>query len=638
MRNSRLALALAALLILVLGWSLHSSLAQEFLVQNEQAFNIEAGTVFEILAVTDETDAQVSWVLTEERQFVEAGRDRIFRTRFAKTGNYILDGGVYSPTNKTGIRKTLKIAVTAPTPLPTGTGATEIPEPLFVETEPALQGNGLVLQEEGFVFAIKGNRAAAPFTLDLNAESDTNGDGNPENDNDAEKTFFITDATPLHVWIVAPVTKRTIHIGAGAQEKTITLYGNGESIAAPEIESEVGENGAVLFSVRFVDDEKPDTPLHYEWDFGDGTQSLLTSPEHVYAVNDTYTVRVNVINLDSALSLATAETTANVTNAGAVPPPETPGEEPQGNGSGVGSFLWTILKGLLLLLVAVGIGLGAMFLLARFRKSGGLQKKLDQIESTLVPKKEGKKGETSPKSVIDVAPPMELKRTQEKESVVQDKKETPKPAAPATPVKPEEAPTPSWLKKGLDASATTKPAAATPAPKAPTSPVAQPPTPKPVATPPAPKPEAPKAPPAPTPTPPPAPKAPVAPPPELPKSAPVEQSKQETVTPPWLNGMGEETKPAPIVPKKEPTPTPAPKPVPTPAPVAPPAPEKKEMTPVQAPTPPAPSKPVEVKKEPTSMPIPEAKKESTDDEEPIAFIRADSIEEQNGKKEDQTNI
>src|SRR3989344_6712785 len=151
MRNSRLALALAALLILVLGWSLHSSLAQEFLVENEQAFNIEAGTVFEILAVPDETDAQVSWVLTEERQFVEAGRDRIFRTRFAKTGNYILDAGVYSPTQKTGIRKTLRITVTTPTPLPTGTGALETPEPLFVETAPALQGNGLVLKEEGSI-------------------------------------------------------------------------------------------------------------------------------------------------------------------------------------------------------------------------------------------------------------------------------------------------------------------------------------------------------------------------------------------------------------------------------------------------------------------------------------------------------
>ena len=136
MRSSRLALALTGLIVLVLGLSFRASNAQEFAVQNEQLLTMEAGTVFEILAVPDEADAQVSWVLTEERQFVEAGRDRIFRTRFAKTGNYILDAGVYSPTQKTGIRKTLRITVTTPTPLPTGTGALETPEPLFLETLP----------------------------------------------------------------------------------------------------------------------------------------------------------------------------------------------------------------------------------------------------------------------------------------------------------------------------------------------------------------------------------------------------------------------------------------------------------------------------------------------------------------------
>ena len=672
MRSSRLALALTGLIVLVLGLSFRASNAQEFAVQNEQLLTMEAGTVFEILAVPDEADAQVSCVLTEERQFVEAGRDRIFRTRFAKTGNYILDAGVYSPTQKTGIRKTLRITVTTPTPLPTGTGALETPEPLFVETVPALQGNGLVLKEEGSIFQIKGNPAAAPFTLDLNTAVDANGDGNPANDSDGEKTFFMTDGTPLHLWMVTPVTKRSIQITSATNQKTITLYGNGESISAPGIQAEIGENGTAIFSVVFAGDKKPEAPLLYEWDFGDGTQSQLTSPEHRYGINGSYTVRVNIINLETGLSQATAETDVAISTVGVLPP-ETPEEEPKSSGSGIGSFLWTIIKGLFWLLLAVGIGFGVMYVISRFRKSGGLQKKLEQIESTLVPKKEGKKGETSPKSVIDVAPPMELKRTPEKEVPSSAKKEAPKPAP--APAKAEEAPAPAWLKKGLEKSAEPKKEPeAKPAP-------APAPAPKPVSPPPA---------------------------PALPKSSPSTQTKEETITPPWLQGIGETTstpaaersdlsdvppvtpKPAPI-PAAKPAPAPAPLIPPPPAPVipppvrsdvsnvpqapkvetvpapkplppkvAPPAPVKPESAPTAAPKPAAPvmekkepappvqPKPVTEKKEaapPAPKEIPKAPAaiadakapatpaELTDEEEPIAFVRAESIEEQNGKKD-----
>ena len=49
--------------------------------------------------------------------------------------------------------------------------------------------------------------------------------------------------------------------------------------------------------------------LLLEWDFGDGTQSLLDSPTHTYLAAGTYAIRLSVRNILTGEPMTTASTT-----------------------------------------------------------------------------------------------------------------------------------------------------------------------------------------------------------------------------------------------------------------------------------------------------------------------------------------
>ena len=239
----------------------------------------------------------------------------------------------------------------------------------------------------------------------------------------------------------------------------------------------------------------PTGPLLHHWYFGDGAESLLENPEHSYARNDTYVVRLQIRNLESGEITTEAETSVEIRNAGTVTPdphPETPAEEEPTEPAGENGTLWTILTYLMGLLIAVAIGLGIVYLIARFRRGGGLglQKKLEQIESSIVRK------DAPIKSVTDIAPPMELKRSERQDSTEEKMPAPPKLAEkpPAPPPPPPE--TPAWLKKGAEKSGDTEkktptlppPPPASTAPKTPAlpplAPIPTPASPKPILAPP----------------------------------------------------------------------------------------------------------------------------------------------------------
>ncbi|MBI3332151.1 PKD domain-containing protein [Candidatus Peregrinibacteria bacterium] len=612
-----------------------------------ETVTIAPGTVFEIIALTELPDAQVSWVLTEERTFLEAGRNRIFRTRLTKPGTYILDGGIFSALSDTRLRKTIEIIVRpqeGPLPLQGSGAAASAPTIRLVETTPSLRGENVVIAPEG-ILIVTPIRTGAPLILDVDTETDGNGDGNPANDRDSDGTFFQTDGTTLHLWMASQKPKRTMQItaapaGTAPITQRISVLTSGIGATENAIVSQTKENGEVEFRMEFQGNEPPPGPLLTHWYFGDGMESLLEAPIHRYASNDTYTVHVSVISLQSGTEILSLEKTLTITNAGPIPT-ETGGSipppaQPSDDGGLLSGWIFFLFRLLLAVLVAFGIGALIVYLYRKLRGGVGLQKKLEEVESTIVTKK-------SPKEVIDVpAAPMEIKRPEappaqpaktsppvtETKAVpppVTAPSPTPPPPArsvatdvPPPPPPPKESPKqtelPAWLKEP---------------PRAPT-PAAKPATPPPPPAKPA------------TPPPPPVKPAPPPPAPPVPRPVPRSSERSEVGSPAQRDEGGKpaptpppapkkETPPQPPLPKKEPPPPPAP-PLPPPPPPSPPAPQPVTPAPAPVPPPPAPtpSKPV-IPTIPKEQPIEKAKPEENLDT-PIAIIKAESISKEEPKK------
>lgn len=655
----------------------YGTMSAQLINPAEESLTITPGTVYEIFAVSDIPDAQVSWVLTQDRNFVEAGRNPVFRTRLTVPGNYTLDGGVFSPTQNVRMRKTVQIIVKAadPSAVPQGTGGLLPPtaQVQLVKTNPPLLGTDVIITGDSLL-TLSPLRTGAPLDLDIDAERDANADGNPANDPDGQTTYFRTYGTPLYLWFATPREKRLLQVSAQQPNapivtQVITVLSGSRAVESNEIMVENKDNGEAAFSVRFRGGQPPSEPILYHWYFGDNTESLLEAPTHRFERNDTYTVRVTVTNLISGLQMFEVIkdiTVANVTQiptqtGGTLPPPPDPVDET--DSGGLSGWFFFILKILLALLLAAGLGALIVYVYGKLRNSGGLQKKLEEVEKTLIKK--------NPKDVIDVpAAPMELKRT-EKETAAPSSAPAPKPKAEAAPQRPStpapqpppsEAPAPAWLKKGLEEAKKVESFPATPAT------TAAAPAPKPVAPP------APQSPSSPVPTEASAkmgaPQAPIAAPKESPKTndlppwlrdAPVTQTSTKTAAeaspPPATKPVPAPVpppaptpkiptppatpaplpKPEPPKPTPAPVPTPSPSPAPVPAPVAQPKPAplpapivpaptpvptpvlqpKPTPAPIKAPTPsavaapaptptPAPAPKVEPKKEPPAPPAPPA--------------------------------
>src|SRR3989338_6122654 len=200
----------------------YGTLRAQILDDRQESIAVIPGAVFEILAVHEFPDAQVSWVLTEDRTFLEAGRSAVFRVRLTKPGTYTLDGGVFSPSQSVRLRKKMEIVVKADAATPAegdtshvgrdrsvaSAVATALPSEL-VRTTPPLQGDTVVMRPDG-ILTLMPLRAGDTLNLDADTERDSHGDGDPANDADGESTFFRTDGTPLRLWFASPKDQRSL--------------------------------------------------------------------------------------------------------------------------------------------------------------------------------------------------------------------------------------------------------------------------------------------------------------------------------------------------------------------------------------------------------------------------------------------
>ncbi len=451
---------------------------------------------------------QWSWVITRERTFLQAGRNRVFRIRLTQTGQHQLAADTRSDTRAEQWQRIIPIEVTAPSGEEAAPGVEAL-----AQTDPPADAEGTVtlpatrellritpLQED-----------LQSLSLDLDITRDSDGDGDAQNDNDAAGTFFASQGTALFVWFPAATFERTLLVQAvlpsGETASQMIVL---RSAAAAPVEEEtvpVGSEdivmeqrgrGIVAFSVRPEAIESISAPLLFQWDFGDGQQSLLGQPSHRYPEAGTYRVLVRLQNLETGEEMGRLEAEVVIEEAAfpAEEKTEAPAEEQQAAEKPLPIGL--IVKIIVVFLLAAIAGAALSLLFAKSRGKVSLQKVLESAEAKLVKKP------TVPE-VSEAAPPMALPVTAEEVPLLEEKgaaPETPS-AAPEhawlteeerrTALTVEETKAPSWLAQGIRDAEERGIKPATPAPPvlqapppatAPPSPPGQPPPPPAEANPP----------------------------------------------------------------------------------------------------------------------------------------------------------
>jgi hypothetical protein len=578
---------------------------------------VEAGQTVEIGTDTAAQKPQFSWILTKDRQFQGAQRTPLFQMRPTIVGSYVLDVSVQDPVASQNDYRAFNISVTDPSGLPLPPPPDQSVLKAILQTEPVSIGNTVYLPPQGGLIALDpaaSSGIVSAYKLDLNTAVDSDGNGNPSDDNDTQGSLFERSGNRIWFYMLPGSSARSIALTVedASHGTKDTLILNVTFAVAPvntgtppptqtqngPLQAEVTDLTA-RFHAALGTDVTQGKELLSQWKFGDGARSLLDSPIHTYAAGGTYTVALTVRNIANGEIVFTGTSTLSVSGpAVPVPASSSSSSSASSNGGtktsfGIGAFLKVAM--IIILLLAFAIGLYALLTWLKRRTTGSLQQTLERVEQTIV--------KQDPKTAVreGTVEPMKLKKTVTTEKVLEDVSDREqaktefksKERDNVTPIA-DSGPVPDWLKKATPTPAPA-PAPQKPAPKpAPAPAQPKPATPAPVAPKPAPAPQ-PKPQPAPAPT-----AAPVAPPKPAPAPAPAPVKPAPTPAPKPLADA--------VAPKVEPTPAPvksvAPAPAPQPAP--------KPVTPAPAAEP----KPV------TPAPVAEVKPAS---EEPIVFIQADSI-------------
>lgn len=504
-----------------------STVTENQTVQKE--ITVQVGDVFEIMADSGVDGATYSWILTQERTFIEAGRERLFRYRFVQDKTYTLRADILLPNGSGRMQQAFTIRVLlqgdprVPAPSQAGTGAS------LAGTIPAADENGrVILSDSEHVLRLAPVRTdISPLALDIDSTRDSDGDGNPGNDIDNANTYFHLFGRSLWIWFARPLTSVDLIITAApagtsplVQHISVlnekTARGQGVLTSPVTIQVEQIDQASFSFSPKLTRPVATTSPLLYEWEFGDGERSLETNPTHQYVVNGTVTVKLHIRDLQTGSTVGRAEQTISPiipTPSSApsseqssedpdIPPPEEPTQRsniPWGRVLLIGG----IFAG------ALCFGILIVWLLSFFRRSRKIEHTLASIERVVAPSKD-----VAPPPLAIKSKPQSTATTGQQKVIDAEINAASSPPESATPIKEELAP--DWLKKGLTP---------TDQKKSQPSPTSVPPTPKPARAEPSNPPPSPG--PLPTtvtkPSPPPA--------AATPKAAPVQPLKQQTPAP-----------------------------------------------------------------------------------------------------------
>lgn len=429
---------------------------------------IVAGDVLEVLGVHAGTDGNFTWVLTRNGTFMEAGRSAVFRTRFTQAGGYTLVGQM--STDSQNRRMQIDITVEPPT----GEFPEEQPQTIgraldIVRTNRGTVGRIAVSREQPLLTLTPSAALTGTIRIDLDTRTDANGDGDSTNDNDVADTLFAREHNVLHLWYTEPELAGPIRVATVAADGTeltqsIAVVGGAVPIPSGSIFQTEEYNGTVRFAFENGQPIDP-SDIVFHWDFGDGRQSLVDAPSHTYFSNGEYAVHVTVRELATGRVIAEGQTDVQIlslpiTGNSTSSVSSASSSAPSGSTGGTFAFIWSLIKILAVLLIAIVVGGAGTWIIATFlRREGTLQKALEQAEGKLL-----RKDPTAP-SALDATPvTLKLKRTDPVTDVVSSGPEsTPETyTPPAAVVPPVAAPTPepppvvretappTWLQEGLE--------------------------------------------------------------------------------------------------------------------------------------------------------------------------------------------
>lgn len=467
---------------MVLGMGAAGNFARAQIISQNEEIRLPLGSVLEILVQEGSPESQYAWVLSLDRTFLQAGRGRSFRTRFAQAGRYLLNAEVLSP-GRSAIRAFFTIVIEE------GERYTSVGTGAILSTEPQdIQGRIGIAEDRHLVTVRPTPGALDRITLDADTAVDEDGDGNPRNDRSADGTFLSSDHLPIFLWLTG--TLPTSFSVSGIQEdgtafsRDYTVTSGSAPAPEPTQEPPTGgiafteeKNGAVRFHMD-LSGQGTTAPVLPLWEFGDGNQSMLLQPIHQYAASGSYTVRVRLKDLRNGIDIRDLWQVVTVTVPRTSPIPEKPEppSEPVPKATptegSTSSFFPFLLKVLLGLLLAGILGAGMTFLIIKLRRGKSLAERIEEADKHMVIGRGGASGNSTtpqpmslPIQEVGLPEALAVETSPQKTSALQ-------PSPPAPP--PSLGPVPSWLQE--------TPAAKTPS--APTS-VAMP-APKPAAIPPAP--------------------------------------------------------------------------------------------------------------------------------------------------------
>lgn len=430
---------------------------------------VRVGDTVEILPVHSALDARHAWILTRDRTFIDAGQDRMFRTRPAQAGEYTLTLDVMDTTTGGRLRRVLLLDVREEgDTTPTQTR----PDGLIRTSLPFNDEGAVVLPSGGSTLVVAPQDEGNRLQIDVDTTVDENGDGDPANDNDSAGTLFESNNTPLTLWFLEAATGRQLAFTGieDGRRQLVDVYGDAfarqQGIVSGNAHIVWGEDvdGNIQFSLRF-DGMPPELPLLLHWHFGDSAESMQTSPMHWYSTNGDYTVTVAVINVINGETVATASQTVNVANAEVVTetssssaPAESAASVASVAASSApvfstsssaateevaGGISWIFLAVIFIISMALGVVLLLLISIIR-RRLRSIPEHIAAMEKMIVPSERKKENEGNKGIEVIDEEKEEEEETTEKAEVM-----TPS-AAPETP---------AWLSAGIDAVPPLPPAA-----------------------------------------------------------------------------------------------------------------------------------------------------------------------------------
>lgn len=324
-------LTIGTICAIALGLSSPSASAQEAVI-----LRLRTGDTLEIATDSEAQSPTFSWVLTKDRKFQNAQRSRFFQARLTQVGTYVLDVTVQDAASSVNEYRAFTIIVTDTGPAPTGWQKNEDgPIRAIVTTDPVAQGNTIYIPQEGGIIRIDPSSSEgtiSTFSMDLDSAVDVNGDGNSTNDPDNESTISERTGSPVYLYALPRSSARSITLTTTNEQSSeqstaevsiatgkapVSATGN-SSASRENVTSQSGLIGAIPegLKVRFQAQSSPSLQgkeLLYQWDFGDRSRSLLTSPVHTYKSTGSYNVSLAVIDLRTGQPIASDAVSVLVT-------------------------------------------------------------------------------------------------------------------------------------------------------------------------------------------------------------------------------------------------------------------------------------------------------------------------------------